>query len=82
MMVASDKIHNNKVFERSIPLIHKCLEDKVSVTLLLSTLKLLERGYIKEIDDLDTFMDRRKELNPKYTDDVEKVKEMILKSYF
>ena len=82
MMVASDKIRNNKVFERSIPLIHQCLKDKVSVTLLLSTLKLLERGYIKEEEDLDTFMNRRKEINTKYTDDVEKVKEMILESYF
>ncbi len=81
-MVASDKMRNNKVFERSIPLIHKCLEDKISITLLLSTLKLLERGYIKEVEDLDSFMKRRKELNPRYTDDAEKVKEMILRSYF
>lgn len=82
MMVTSDKIHNNDVFERSIPLIHKCIRDKVSVTLLLSTLKLLERGYIKEIEDLDSFMQRRKEINPKYSNDIEKVKEMILQSYF
>jgi hypothetical protein len=81
-MVASDKIRNNKVFERSIPLIHQCLRDKVSVTLLLSTLKLLERGYIKEVEDLDTFLQRRKDINPKYSEDVEIIKEMILQSYF
>ncbi|MCE7748898.1 MAG: hypothetical protein GPJ51_10895 [Candidatus Heimdallarchaeota archaeon] len=81
-MVTPDKIRNNRVFEKSIPLIHKCLKDRVSITLLLSTLKLMERGYIKGEEDLDSFMEKRKELNPKYTEDAEKVKELILESYF
>jgi len=82
MMVTPDKIRDNRVFEKSIPLIHKCLKDRVSITLLLSTLKLIERGYIKEEKDLETFMQKRKEINPKYTEDAEKVKELILESYF
>ena len=81
-MVAPDKIRNNGVFEKSIPLIHKCLKDRVSITLLLSTLKLIERGYIKEEEDLNEFMKRRKEINPKYSEDAEKIKELILDSYF
>ncbi|MCE7738434.1 MAG: hypothetical protein KAU62_00020 [Candidatus Heimdallarchaeota archaeon] len=81
-MVAPDNIRNNRVFEKSIPLIHKCLRDRVSITLLLSTLKLIERGYIKGEKDLDSFMEKRKELNPKYIEDAEKVKELILESYF
>lgn len=81
-MVAPDNIRNNRVFEKSIPLIHKCLKDRVSITLLLSTLKLMERGYIKGEEDLDSFMEKRKELNPKYTEDAKKVKELILESYF
>ena len=81
-MVTPDKIRDNRVFEKSIPLIHKCLKDRVSITLLLSTLKLIERGYIKEEKDLEIFMQKRKEINPKYTEDAEKVKELILESYF
>ncbi|MHA1217514.1 MAG: hypothetical protein ACTSSN_09325 [Candidatus Heimdallarchaeaceae archaeon] len=81
-MVTPDNIRNNRVFEKSIPLIHKCLKDRVSITLLLSTLKLMERGYIKGEEDLDSFMERRIELNPKYIEDAEKVKELILESYF
>ena len=81
-MVTPDNIRNNRVFEKSIPLIHKCLRDRVSITLLLSTLKLIERGYIKGEKDLDSFMEKRKELNPKYIEDAEKVKELILESYF
>jgi hypothetical protein len=81
-MVSPDKIRNNGVFEKSIPLIHKCLKDRVSITLLLSTLKLIERGYIKEEKDLESFMQKRTEINPKYTEDAEKVKELILESYF
>ena len=81
-MVSPDNIQNNRVFEKSIPLIHKCLKDRISITLLLSTLKLVERGYIKGEEDLDSFMEKRIEINPKYTNDAEKVKELILESYF
>ncbi len=81
-MVTPDNIRNNRVFEKSIPLIHKCLRDRVSITLLLSTLKLMERGYIKGEKDLDSFMEKRIELNPRYIEDAEKVKELILESYF
>lgn len=81
-MVTADKKRPTKVFERSIPLIHECLEERISITMLLSTLGLMERGLIKEIEDLDSFMKRRAELNPERTHDAERIKELITRIYF
>lgn len=82
MMSNPDKIQTNRVFEKSIPLIHKCMNERVSITLLLSTLKLIERGLIKEADDLIKFMERRAELNPNRSQDAQRIRELILQSYF
>jgi hypothetical protein len=81
-MVTPDKKRPNRVLERSIPLIHECLEERISITMLLSTLGLMERGLIKEVEDLDSFMKRRAELNPDRTRDAERIKELITKLYF
>jgi hypothetical protein len=81
-MVTTDKKRLNKVFERSIPLIHECLEERISITMLLSTLGLMERGLIKEVEDLNSFMKRRVELNPARSHDAERIKDLITKLYF
>ena len=81
-MESSDKIRNNRVFEKSIPLIHKCLEERISITMLLSTLKLMERGLIKEVEELNKFMKKRAELNPHRSHDAERIRELIETSYF
>ncbi len=81
-MVTTDKKRPTKVLERSIPLIHECLEERISITMLLSTLGLMERGLIKEVEDLDSFMKRRAELNPDRTHDAERIKELITRIYF
>ncbi len=70
------------VFRKSLPLINECLKEKISITLLLSTLQLMDRGLIKEEEDLESFLRNRKELAPQKSYDVERIKEMILKSYF
>ncbi len=70
------------IFRKSLPLINECLKEKISITLLLSTLQLMDRGLIKEEEDLESFLRNRKELNPQKSYDVERIKEMILKSYF
>ena len=82
MMSDSDNKPESRVFKKSIPLIHECLNERVSITLLLSTLQLIDRGLITEEEELNAFMRKRMELNPKSTYDVEKVKDLILKSYF
>jgi len=58
------------------------MNERISITLLLSTLKLIERGLIKEADDLVKFMERRAEINPNRTHDAQRIREMILQSYF
>jgi hypothetical protein len=63
-------------------LIHECLEERISITMLLSTLGLMERGLIKEVEDLNSFMKRRVELNPDRTHDAERIKELITSIYF
>lgn len=81
-MDASDNIRDSRIFENSIPLIHRCMKEKVSISLLLSTLKLMDMGLIKEVEDLDSFMEKRVEINPNRLQDVEKIKSMILTRYF
>ncbi|MHA1738004.1 MAG: hypothetical protein ACTSWD_05405 [Candidatus Heimdallarchaeota archaeon] len=58
------------------------MKEKVSISLLLSTLKLMDMGLIKEVEDLDSFMEKRVEINPNRLQDVEKIKSMILTRYF
>lgn len=81
-METSDNIRVSKIFEKSIPLIHRCMSEKVSISLLLSTLKLMDMGLIKEVEDLNSFMEKRVEINPNRLQDVEKIRGMILNSYF
>ncbi|MBY9001247.1 MAG: hypothetical protein KGD64_10055 [Candidatus Heimdallarchaeota archaeon] len=58
------------------------MSEKVSISLLLSTLKLMDMGLIKEVEDLNSFMEKRVEINPNRLQDVEKIRRMILNSYF
>ncbi len=81
-MDTSDNIRGSRIFEKSIPLIRRCMKEKVSISLLLSTLKLMDMGLIKEVEELNTFMDQRVEINPNRLQDVEKIKGMILNNYF
>jgi hypothetical protein len=50
--------------------------------MLLSTLKLMERGLIKEVEELNKFMKKRAELNPHRSHDAERIRELIETSYF
>ena len=81
-MVTSDNIRESRIFEKSIPLIRRCMKEKVSISLLLSTLKLMDMGLIKEVEDLNSFMKKRVEINPNRLQDVEKIRSMILNNYF
>ncbi|MHA1259732.1 MAG: hypothetical protein ACTSSG_13120 [Candidatus Heimdallarchaeaceae archaeon] len=81
-MVVSDKKSGTRFFETSIPLVRKCLNEKMSISLLLSTLQMMAKGYIKEKDELEKFMSKRAELNPSKTSEVEKIKDMIINYYF
>ncbi|MHA1398625.1 MAG: hypothetical protein ACTSSF_13105 [Candidatus Heimdallarchaeaceae archaeon] len=54
----------------------------MSISLLLSTLQMMAKGYIKEKDELEKFMSKRAELNPSRTSEVEKIKDMIINYYF
>ena len=81
-METSDNIRESMIFAKSIPLIRRCMREKISVSLLLSTLKLMDMGLIKEVEDLDNFMEKRIEINPNRINDVEKIRSMIAASYF
>ncbi len=81
-MDSSDNIRDSRIFEKSIPLIHRCMKEKVSISLLLSTLKLMNMGLIKEVEDLNSFLEKRIELNPNRLQDAEKIKGMIVHRYF
>ncbi len=81
-MDTSDNIRESRIFEKSIPLIRRCMKEKVSISLLLSTLKLMDMGLIKEVEDLNSFMEKRIEINPNRLHDVERIKGMILNNYF
>ena len=81
-MDSSDNIRDSRIFEKSIPLIRMCMKEKVSISLLLSTLKLMNMGLIKEVEDLNSFLEKRIELNPNRIHDVEKIKGMIVHRYF
>ncbi len=81
-MDTSDNIRESRIFQKSIPLIHRCMREKVSISLLLSTLKLMDMGLIKEAEDLNSFLEKRIEINPNRIHDVEKIRGMILNNYF
>ncbi|MCK4972238.1 MAG: hypothetical protein KAS52_02895 [Candidatus Heimdallarchaeota archaeon] len=81
-MDSSDNIRDSRIFEKSIPLIRRCMKEKVSISLLLSTLKLMDMGLIKEVEDLNSFLEKRIEINPNRIHDVEKIKGMIVNRYF
>jgi len=81
-MDTSNNIRESRILQKSIPLIRRCMREKVSISLLLSTLKLMDMGLIKEVEDLNSFLEKRIEINPNRLYDVEKIKGMILNSYF
>jgi len=65
----------------SINLIHRCRREKISVLLLLNTLRLIDKGQIKKMDDLNNYLEDRIDSYPKYIQDAEKIKRMLKESY-
>lgn len=81
-MAGSDKNIGGTFYERSIPLIRRCLNEKISITVLLSTLQMIDKGYISGKEELESYMARRAELNPTRSSDVEKIRDILLIHYF
>ncbi|GAI77834.1 unnamed protein product [marine sediment metagenome] len=65
----------------SINMIHRCKREKISVLLLLNTIRLIDKGQIKKMEDLDNYLKDRIDSYPKYILDTEKIKKMLEESY-
>ena len=70
--------YSSYISANSINLIHKCRREKISVLLLLNTLRLIDKGQIKKMDDLNNYLEDRIDSYPKYTQDAEKIKRKAL----
>ncbi len=75
------KSDNSYFFAKSINLIHRCRREKISLLLLLNTLRLIDKGQIKKMDDLNNYLEDRTDSYPKYIQDAEKIKKMLEESY-
>lgn len=73
--------YSSYISAKSINLIHKCRREKISVLLLLNTLRLIDIGQIKKMDDLNNYLEDRTDSYPKYIQDAEKIKRILKESY-
>ncbi|MHA1687214.1 MAG: hypothetical protein ACTSYD_12550 [Candidatus Heimdallarchaeaceae archaeon] len=69
------------ILERSLPLIRKCREENISIDLLITTLRLIDRGMLKNYQDIEFYLSKRAKNSPLYQVQAEKIKEMIASSF-
>lgn len=79
-MQKSDNL-SSYISAKSINLIRRCRREKISVLLLLNTLRLIDKGQIKKMGDLNNYLEDRIDSYPKYIQDAEKIKRMLKESY-
>lgn len=72
---------SSDIFAKSINLIHKCRREKISTLLLFNTLRLIDKGLIKNLEDLNDYLEERIDSYPKYIQDAEKIKKILEESY-
>ncbi|MHA1865318.1 MAG: hypothetical protein ACTSVB_02290 [Candidatus Heimdallarchaeaceae archaeon] len=66
--------------ERIIPLISLCKQEKISISLLLSSLRLIEKGLIRKQSELNEYLKRRAKYEPRILKDIEKVERLIVEN--
>ena len=65
---------------QAINLISKCRKNKLNVSLLITVLRLIDRGLIRHTDDLGKYLNKRVERSPRYNVDAKKIEEMLSSS--
>ena len=80
-MDPKSNMYTSSIFERSLPLIRKCREENISIDLLMTTLRLIDRGILKNQQDIDFYLSKRAKNSPLYQSQAQKIKEMIVSSF-
>ena len=72
---------SSDIFAKSINMIHKCRREKISTLLLFNKLRLIDKGFIKNLGDLNNYLKDRIDSYPKYIHDAEKIKKILEENY-
>lgn len=66
--------------EKIIPLISHCKEERISITLLFNSLRLIDKGFIKKQSELHSYLTRRAKYEPGIRKDIEKVETVLVEN--
>lgn len=69
------------LIKRSIPLVKLCKEQNISIDLLLTTIRLIDRGLLKSRRDIDKYLTMRSQRSVFYQTQAEKVKRLIVEAF-